>query len=55
MNAEPVSVGIEGTFTQDVQLSPGLNEFTLSAKNRVQKESKLVVKVLFSPDLAKAN
>lgn len=54
MNAEPISVGTEGTFTQEVQLSPGINEFTLSAKNRVQKESKLVVKVLFNPDLAKA-
>lgn len=54
MNAEPIAVGSEGTFTQDVQLAPGLNEFTIQAKNRVQKESKVSVKVLFTPDLAKA-
>lgn len=54
MNAEPIYVGVDGKFSQDVQLSPGLNQITVQAKNRVDKESRLTVQVLYKQDVAKA-
>lgn len=53
MNAEPIYVGADGRFSQDVQLSPGLNQITIQAKSRVDKESRLIVQVLYKQDLAK--
>ncbi|MEX1051778.1 MAG: helix-turn-helix domain-containing protein [Patescibacteria group bacterium] len=55
MNAEPIYVGADGKFSQDVQLSPGLNQITIQAKNRVDKESRLMVQVLYKQDVAKAS
>ncbi len=54
MNAEPIYVGADGKFSQDVQLSPGLNQIIVQAKNRVDKESRLTVQVLYKQDVAKA-
>lgn len=53
MNSEPINVTSNGDFSQEVQLSPGLNVFNISARNRAEKESYSVVKVLYHPDLAK--
>jgi len=54
INAEPILVLGDGSFDQDVQLSPGLNEVVVVAKNRIDKEARRTVKVLYLPDLAKA-
>jgi len=54
INSEPILVSGDGSFDQDVQLSPGLNEVVVIAKNRVDKETRRTVKVLYMPDLAKA-
>lgn len=53
MNAEPIYVATDGNFTQDVQLSPGVNEIRIVAKNRAQKESQTTVKVLYDQGVAK--
>lgn len=55
MNNEPILVTPNGEFTQDVQLSPGVNEIVISAKSRAGKESQKSVKVLFNPNLAQAD
>lgn len=54
INSEPIFVASDGTFSQDVQLSPGINEITVQAKSRADKVSRQTVKVLYSQDLAKA-
>lgn len=54
MNAEPIFVSSTGNFSQDVQLTPGLNQILIQAKNRANKESRLMVKILYQQDLAKA-
>jgi len=55
MNSEPIFVTADGTFSQDVQLSPGLNQILVQAKNRAEKESRLTVKVLYKPDIARGS
>lgn len=55
MNAEPIFVTADGQFTQEVQLSPGVNEIVVLAKNRAEKEFRQTVKVLYRPNLAKAD
>lgn len=55
MNAEPISVDPIGSFAQEIQLSPGVNEVIVSAKSRAGKESRLSVRILFNPNIAKAN
>ena len=54
MNSEPIFVSSTGSFSQDVQLSPGLNQILIQAKNRADNESRLTIKVLYRQDLAKA-
>jgi cytoskeletal protein RodZ len=54
MNSEPVLVTPSGQFSQDVQLSPGINEVVISARSRAGKESQKSVKILFKPNLAQA-
>lgn len=54
MNSEPIFVSSTGNFSQDVQLSPGLNQILIQAKNRADKETRLTVKILYQQDLAKA-
>jgi cytoskeletal protein RodZ len=54
MNNEPVLVTPNGEFAQDIQLSPGVNEVVIAAKSRAGKESQKSVKILFNPNLAKA-
>lgn len=54
MNTEPIIVSSGGQFAQDVQLSPGVNQIVVLAKNRAQKESRQVVRVLYKQDVAKA-
>lgn len=46
MNGEPISVSADGSFDQPVQLSPGVNEFTIIARNRAGRETQVVAKVL---------
>lgn len=53
MNSEPIFVTATGDFSQDVQLSPGLNQIVIQSKNRADKESRLTVKVLYQQDLAR--
>jgi cytoskeletal protein RodZ len=55
MNTEPISVGSAGDFSQEVQLSPGLNQIVVMARNRAQKESRTTVKVLYKQDVAKVD
>ncbi|MBI4948081.1 helix-turn-helix domain-containing protein [Candidatus Berkelbacteria bacterium] len=52
INSEPVLVSTDGSFKQDVQLSPGLNEIVIKSISRAQKESQTVVKVLYDSDVA---
>jgi len=52
MNTQPISVAPDGTFTQDVQLAPGVNEVVIRSKNRAQKESQVAVKVLYDQGVA---
>jgi len=52
INTEPIFVSPEGEFAEQVQLSPGVNEIVISAKNRAEKASRQIVKVLYNPDLA---
>lgn len=55
INGEPILVSSDGSFAQDVRLTPGVNEITVLAKNRIDKVSERTVKVLYSADLAKAD
>lgn len=55
MNTEPITVGSSGDFSQEVQLSPGLNQIVVMARNRAQKESRTTVKVLYKQDVAKVD
>ncbi len=55
MNNEPIVVTPSGQFSQDVQLSPGINEVVISAKSRAGKQSQKSVKILFNPNLAQAS
>jgi len=55
MNNEPVLVTPSGEFAQEIQLSPGVNEVVVAAKNRAGKQSQKSVKILFNPNLAKAS
>ncbi|MEX2361915.1 MAG: helix-turn-helix domain-containing protein [Patescibacteria group bacterium] len=55
MNSESIFVSAAGDFSQDVQLSPGINQIVVQSTNRADKESRLTVKVLYKQDLAKAN
>jgi cytoskeletal protein RodZ len=52
INSEPILVTGDGSFSQIVQLSPGLNSITVLAHNRVNKETQRSVKVLYNPNLA---
>ncbi|QQG49717.1 MAG: helix-turn-helix domain-containing protein [Candidatus Berkelbacteria bacterium] len=52
MNNQPVLVSPSGQFSQEVQLSPGVNQVVISAKNRAGNERQKVVKVLYNPNLA---
>jgi cytoskeletal protein RodZ len=54
MNSEAIAVTADGSFSQDVQLNPGINEINVLARSRAQKEKIAIVKVLYNPDLAKA-
>ncbi len=54
INEEEVLVTGDGSFDAIVQLTPGLNEIVVVARNRVEKESRQIVQVLYNPDLAKA-
>jgi cytoskeletal protein RodZ len=47
INNQPVNVGDDGSFVQKVQLTPGVNVFDVTAKNRVGKQSEKVIKILF--------
>lgn len=53
INAEPVYVDTDGKFSQEVQLAPGINEIIVLAKSRSGNETKRLIQVLFTPDLAK--
>lgn len=52
MNNEPVLVSPGGEFNQEVQLSPGVNQVVIAAKNRAGNERQKVIKVLYNPNLA---
>jgi len=54
INAEPIHVLSDGTFSQEVQLSPGVNEIVVQATNRAERVARHMVKVLYNQDLAKA-
>ncbi len=54
MNNEPIVVTPAGQFSQQVQLSPGINEVVIAAKSRAGKQSQKSVKILFNPNLAQA-
>ncbi len=47
INNEPILVNEDGSFSQDVQLSPGVNQFMVQAKSRAQKQSQVAVRVLY--------
>ena len=55
INSEPIFVSATGSFSQDVQLSPGLNQILVQSKSRADKESRVTVRVLYQQDLAKAD
>lgn len=47
MNNESVAVAADGSFTQTVQLSPGVNNVVVQATSRAQKQSQVGVEVLY--------
>lgn len=55
INTESILVNPDGTFKQAIQLNPGVNEIAITSRNRAQKEAHQLVKVLYTPNLAKAN
>ena len=55
INGEPIFVSQEGGFSQEVQLSPGVNEIEVQARSRADRVSRQVVQVLFSGDLASSS
>ncbi|HUD21185.1 MAG TPA: helix-turn-helix domain-containing protein [Candidatus Saccharimonadales bacterium] len=55
MNSQTISVADDGSFSQDVQLNPGVNQITILARNRAEKVSTETVQVLYNPDLAKTD
>ena len=46
INAEPVTLDIEGNFSQEVHLEPGLNTIEVAAKNRLNRETKKQLRVM---------
>jgi hypothetical protein len=48
VNSQEVSVTTNGHFSQQVQLSPGVNNFVIEAKNSSNKESQVAVQVLYT-------
>ena len=56
MNQEAVTTDKEGNFSQDVKLTPGVNQIQVTSHNRADREAKSIVKVLYQPtDLAKVD
>lgn len=47
MNNEPILVAPDGSFSQAVQLSPGVNNVVIQSTSRAQKRSQIAVKVLY--------
>lgn len=54
INSEPINVTTDGSFAADIQLSVGLNQIEIIARNRAEKETRRSVSALYQPDLAKA-
>ena len=52
INNEPIFVASDGSFSQDIQLSPGVNDVTVQAKTRAEKVSVKGFKALYQLDLA---
>lgn len=48
MNSQQITVGPDGSFAQQVSLSPGINNFVIQAKNQADKQSQVAVQVLYS-------
>lgn len=49
INSQTVNVSDSGEFTQKVDLTEGLNIFEISAKNRIGKEFRKTLKVIYQP------
>lgn len=49
INSQTVNVSDSGEFSQKVDLTEGLNIFEISAKNRIGKESRKTLKVIYQP------
>lgn len=54
INQEPVTVSSSGSFSEKVQLTPGVNEIVVQSQNRAQRSTQAVIKALYRPDLARA-
>lgn len=46
INAEPVTIDPDGSFSQEVKLEPGMNTIQVAARNRLNKETKRELRVL---------
>lgn len=50
INGQLVTVDDDGIFSQTVELSPGVNNFEITAKSRLGRESHLTEKILYNPE-----
>lgn len=46
INNQPVAIDQNGSFTQIIKLSNGINNIEITAKNKAQKETRKIIKVL---------
>ncbi len=49
INDQSIVVGDDGIFNQEIVLTPGLNILNIKATNRLDKESSVVRRIVFSP------
>lgn len=46
INAEPIAIGPDGDFTQEVHLASGMNTIEIAARNRLNKETRKQIRVM---------
>jgi cytoskeletal protein RodZ len=48
INNEPIIVNQDGSFSQNIQLSPGVNQIVIQATSQANRQSQRVIKVLYN-------
>ncbi len=55
INSEQIVVSPSGQFSQDVQLTPGVNEIHIQSRGHAGTQTERLVRILFNQNLAKAD